>query len=313
MHNCKTFTLYVLSRVRGIMEKYLTSNLVMESSLIKKSDFLKDNGEFYSSEVRDGVEICRLKIRDDCEKERSGIDVGSYTTIYTKALTSYSESELDGLSTIVADELLRLINARIERKNGKIDVLVVGLGNRDITSDSLGVGVTDILSVTRHVAILDKKMFESGYSSSVSAISCGVFGKTGIETLEILRGIVSQISPDVIIAVDALAAREYDRLASVIQLSDAGIVPGAGIGNRRDELSQQTLSVPVISVGIPTVVSAATFVCDNLQKCGYTKLDTDMERRLDKLKTLYVTPKDCDALLRVSTHLISRSIEAALL
>ena len=295
------------------MDKYLTSNLVMESSQIKKSAFSENNSEFYSSEVRDGVEICRLKICDCYEGNKSDIFPGSYTTIYTKVITGYSDSELQSISAIVADELTRLIKAHDGTKKEKLNALVVGLGNRDITSDSLGTGVVDTLGVTRHIEILDKEMFLGAYSSSVSAISCGVFGKTGIETLEILRGLVTQISPDIIIAVDALAAREYNRLASVIQLSDAGIVPGSGIGNRREELSQKTLSVPVISIGIPTVVSAATFVCDSLGKLGISHIDTNMDKELAKLRSLYVTPKDCDALLRACAHLIALSIETALL
>ena len=295
------------------MEKYLTSNLVMESTRIKKSAFSENNSESYSSEVRGGVEICRLKICDCYEGNQSDIAPGSYITIYTKIITGYNDSELQSISAIVADELTRLIKTHCDTKREKLNVLVVGLGNRDITSDSLGTGVVDALEVTRHIEILDKKMFLSGYSSSVCAISCGVFGKTGIETLEILRGLMTQISPDIIIAVDALAARGYNRLASVIQLSDAGIVPGSGIGNRREELSQKTLSVPVISIGIPTVVSAATFVCDSLGKLGISQIDTNMDNELEKLRSLYVTPKDCDALLRACAHLIARSIETALL
>ena len=213
----------------------------------------------------------------------------------------------------MADELSRLIEGCVDERKERLRVLVVGLGNREITSDALGVGAVDILSVTRHIELLDEKMFRSIRANSVCAISCGVLGKTGIETLEILRGIVSQISPDVIIAVDSLAAREHGRLGAVIQLSDAGIIPVAGIGNRRDELSRKTLSVPVISMGIPTVVSAATFACDSLEKCGISKIDSKMEEKLEKLRGLYVTPKDCDALLRVCAQLLARSIESALL
>ena len=295
------------------MEKYLTSNLVMESSLIKKSFSSEIDRDFYSSEIRGGVEICRLKIRDAEDKKRTGIDIGSYTTIYTQPITSYGEGELEGISEIVADELMRLISVQPNEKNKRLRVLVVGLGNREITSDSLGVRTVDVLNVTRHVELLDEKMFLATRSNSVCAISCGVLGKTGIETLEILRGIVSEISPDVIVAVDALAAREHGRLASVIQLSDAGIVPGAGIGNRRDELSARTLDVPVISIGIPTVISAATFVCDSFEKCGISKIDAKAERTLKELGTLFVTPKDCDALVKTCADLLARSIEAALM
>lgn len=295
------------------MQKFLYSNLVMESSEIRRTILSINDPDRYTSEIKNGIEICRLNIRDEKDKRELGIECGTYVTIYTGGISEYGDFELEGIAKLVAEELTRLINLHVRSTGNSRNILVAGLGNREVTPDSLGVCVVDKLNVTRHVKIIDKNMFDVTCSSSVSAVTCGVFGKTGIEAIEQLRGLIAQISPDVIIAVDALAAREYVRLGSVIQLSDAGIVPGSGIGNGRDELSANTLGIPVISIGVPTVVSAATFVCDSLEFLGYSELDKKMRDRLDGLKNLFVTPKDCDMLIVASSKLIAMSIESSLL
>ena len=285
----------------------------MESSAIKRTDLSKISSDCYWSEIKAGVEICRLNVRSENDKKKFGIERGNYITIYTNEIAGYTEFEIESLAKIVSDELTRLLDVHFKTDKNSLCVLVAGLGNREVTSDSLGVSAAEKLNVTRHVKIIDKNMFDATQSCALSSVCCGVFGKTGVEALEFLRGLVSQICPDVIIAVDALAAREYSRLGSVIQLSDAGIVPGSGIGNRRDEISLNTLGVPVISIGVPTVVSAATFVCDSLEFGGYLKLDKRMCDRLDGLKNFFVTPKDCDALVTASARLIALSIENSLL
>ena len=303
----------ICQRKGVIMERYLYSDMVMESSCLNGISFSEKDRKNYSSEKREGVEICRLNIRTDEDKKRFGVAIGSYTTIYTAPISSYADDELNVLSQIVADELWRMINASITIGENGLNILVAGLGNRDVTPDSLGARVTDSLNVTRHIKLIDEKAFSQSYQNSISAISCGVLGKTGIETLELMRGIVSRVSPDVIIAVDSLAAKEYSRLGAVVQLSDKGIVPGGGIGNKRHALNAETLGVPVIALGIPTVVSASTLICGSLQICGHTKPIKQIENSLDELKSFFVTPKDCDALLSSSACLISRSIEYALL
>ena len=285
----------------------------MESSAIKRTDLSKIASDCYSREIKEGIEICRLNICGENDKKKFGIECGNYVTIYTKGITGYTEFAIENIAKIVSEELTNLINLHSKKPKNRSNILIAGLGNREVTPDSLGVSAAEKLNVTRHVKIIDKNMFDATQSCALSSVCCGVFGKTGVEALEFLRGLVSQICPDIIIAVDALAAREYSRLGSVIQLSDAGIVPGSGIGNRRDEISLNTLGVPVISIGVPTVVSAATFVCDSLEFGGYSNLDKRMRDRLDGLKNLFVTPKDCDTLVMSSARLIALSIENSLL
>lgn len=285
----------------------------MESSGIKRTDLLTSDPRCYTSEIKDGIEICRLNICSEDDKKKFGIERGNYVTIYTKGIAGYTEFEIENIAKIVSEELTCLINLHSKKPKNRSNILIAGLGNREVTPDSLGACVVDKLNVTRHVKIIDKNMFDATNSCSLSSVCCGVFGKTGVETIELLRGLVSQIFPDVIIVIDALAAREYSRLGSVIQISDAGIVPGSGIGNWRDEISVKTLGVPIISIGVPTVVSAATFVCDSLEFSGYSTPDKKMRDRLEGLKNLFVTPKDCDMLVMASTRLIVQSIENSLL
>lgn len=297
------------------MEKHLTSDIVMENSFLTRA-FIKDADEkIYNEYERGGVKICRLNIRDKRDEKRYSCPCGRYVTIYANRLDGYSSEEGEEISRIVSAEICHLLACILGEGYAArpLAVLVAGLGNREITPDSIGARVSDEISVTRHVKILDKSCFESMHTASLAAISCGVLGKTGIETLELLRGALSEVQADAVIAVDALAAREYGRLGSVIQLSDVGIVPGAGIGNRRGAINSNTLGVPVIAVGVPTVVSASALICDTLNKHGLTSCRKELDRELDSLAGFFVTPKECDAIVSASAKIIARGIEYALM
>lgn len=160
------------------------------------------------------------------------------------------EEDIEESAIILSEELRAIINKHVESKD---DILVVGLGNIYVTPDSLGPKVINDIDVTRHIIKYLPQYIDEN-TRPVSAISPGVLGTTGIETLEILEGIVQNIKPKLLIVIDALASRSIERISSTIQLSDTGIVPGAGVGNTRKELSEKTLGIPVIAIGIPTVV-----------------------------------------------------------
>lgn len=232
--------------------------------------------------------------------------VGSYITIESPEMIRESENREDLLACI-CEQLQKLIPDLKEKK-----VLVVGLGNRDVTSDSLGPRMVEHLLVTRHLEseFGQKFMQKNGYGC-VSALAPGVMAQTGIETGEILESIVKETKPEIVIAVDALAARSVKRLCTTVQITDTGISPGAGVGNRRKELSLETLGVPVIAVGVPTVVDAETIIGDYMERVlgrqGYSEHEIELFLRgifTKDMENVMVTPKNIDdSIKRISKDL----------
>ena len=207
--------------------------------------------------------------------------------------------------------------------------MVVGLGNIYVTPDALGPKVINDIEVTRHMIKYLPQYVKEG-ARNVSAISPGVLGTTGIETVEILKGIVENIHPKLIIVIDALASRSIERISSTVQISDTGIVPGAGVGNTRKEISQRTLGVPVVAIGIPTVVETAVLVNDSLD-LFISKLQDEAKSNdyLNKLKNndnyeeikealnpsdynMIVTPKEIDELINNMANVVAKGINLSL-
>ena len=196
-------------------------------------------------------------------------------------------------------------------------VLVVGLGNQDITADSLGPRTVGNLHMTRHV------IREYGLKSSsrmkmhqISGIAPGVMGQTGMETLEIVQGIVAETKPDVVIAIDALAARSTARLNRTIQITDTGINPGSGVGNHRNGLTEETLKVKVIGIGVPTVVDAATIVHDSMAHLLDALEEREKKEFLEEmiapnLYSMFVTPKNVDETVKYLSYTISEGLNLA--
>jgi len=203
--------------------------------------------------------ITRVKIENDNAEKILSKKIGTYITVeFPKDFSGYNNLSLK-LSEICACEIKNLTEL-----TGSTTTLVIGLGNWNITADSLGPKVISDVLVTRHLRKYMPEEIDSRLSS-VSAAAPGVLGITGIETGEIVKGLCERIKPDLVIAIDALCSRKIDRINSTIQISDTGIIPGAGVGNKRMALNEQTLGVPVISIGIPTVVDAATIANDTIE------------------------------------------------
>jgi spore protease len=199
-------------------------------------------------------------------------------------------------------------------------VLAVGLGNRHITADSIGPKVVERLLVTRHIKEEQQELFSHAGFGELAACAFGVLGQTGIESAELVIGAAERIRPRCIIAIDALASRRLERLASTIQLSDTGIRPGSGVANHRTALTKETLGVPVISVGIPTVVDAATLAYDLLEEFALQEglsSDNSLPQKISEGlhggagKDFFVTPKDSDVLIATAAKLISTAINLA--
>lgn len=284
-----------------------------------------DGIETEEEQIDDKIKVSRVKVTNQNGEEAIGKPQGNYITIDFKSLKIASDDEIQKASEIVTKELKALLEKHVSTQDS---ILVVGLGNIYVTPDALGPKVINEIDITRHLLeympeVLDKNTRE------VSAVSPGVLGTTGIETLEILKGIVDNIKPKLVIVIDALASRSIERISSSIQLADTGIVPGAGVGNARKELTQNTLGVPVIAMGIPTVVEAATIAADSLtlliQKVQEQAQSNDFLNQLqeeDKYTLIkevlapeeynfIVTPKEIDELIEKMKDVVARGINFA--
>lgn len=186
-------------------------------------------------------------------------------------------------------------------------ILAAGLGNRFITADSLGPLTVDKLTVTRHMTGKGG-FFDTTGCSELCAVQTGVLGQTGIETALTVAGAVAAAGADLVIAVDALAARSVKRLATTVQLSDLGIRPGSGLGNRRLAVDADSVGCPVLSIGVPTVVDSATLVCDMLERAGITELSPSLCKELEEGLDFFVAPKECDLMADELSTLLSRAI-----
>lgn len=264
--------------------------------------------------VNDKIKVTKVRVLNEQGKEKIGKEVGTYITIEIKEIEVINQEELEKASKILSGQIQELIKPYKS-------ILVVGLGNIDTTVDSIGPKVIKDLKITRHLKKYAPDLVDKN-AKELSGIAPGVLGTTGIETQEILKGIVEKVNPDVIIAIDALISRDISRLFKTIQISNTGITPGAGVGNTRKEISRKTMGVPVIAIGVPTLVEAATIVADSIelianqfeefaQLKNATKEDKYrlMKAVLEPSKfNLTVTPKEVDDLVDNMKLIIAHGI-----
>ena len=281
-----------------------------------------DGIETTKENINENLNVERVKIINENGEKAIGKPIGTYVTIDIKNLKIAQEEEIEKASDILSNELKNILNSHIDKQG---EILVVGLGNIYVTPDSLGPKVINEIDVTRHIINYLPQYVEEG-TRMVSAIAPGVLGTTGIETVEILKGIVDNIHPKLVIVIDALASRSIERISSTVQISDTGIVPGAGVGNTRSEISVKTLGIPVIAIGIPTVVETAVLVNDSLD-LFISKLQDEAKSNdyLNKLKeednyeeikealipkdyNLIVTPKEIDELIENMKDIVALGI-----
>lgn len=262
------------------------------------------------------IKVTRVMIDTKNAAKSMGKPMGTYITVEAPGMLEPDEDYHREISEKLAQQLRDII-PEAEREQS---VLVVGLGNRDVTADALGPNVVDNLFITRHVV---KEYGKAAYSRRrmhmISSIEPGVTAKTGMEAAEIIRGVVQQTKPDVIIVIDALASRSTKRLNRTIQITNTGIHPGSGVGNHRNALTEESLGVPVIAIGVPTVVDAATIVGDALEKLMSEEEGFDSRsylgahrRTLSELHNMYVTSKDIDAVIKRVSYTVSEGINIAL-
>lgn len=275
------------------------------------------------------IKVTKVEILNQEGSKLMGKAEGSYITLEAKNMDKEDEGYHREISETMASYLKELLPGGEDSK-----ILIVGLGNGEATPDALGPKVVGNMQMTRHLFVEygDKAGTEWGLMN-ISGIVPGVMAQTGMETAEIIRGVVEKTGPDVVIVIDALAARSIHRLGTTIQLSDTGIQPGSGVGNHRNSLTEESLGVPVIAVGVPTVVGAAAIVQDTmdtmievLSKNSATGSIADFvkesepedqytliqELLMPEFGAMYVTPKDIDETVKRLSFTISEGLHIAL-
>ena len=293
------------------MRKYYRTDLACEAS----ARLHEIKGTEHSQRIERICTVEKLQIKTDEASKELGRAKGTYVTLSTSPIWLLDDKELSSLAGSLSGELRTMLlhSCGVKSITRDFSVLVVGLGNASITADAIGPLTVDNITATRHIKSFAPEIFEEMDTCSVSALVPGVLGKTGIESAETVKSAVGSVKPDALIVIDALAAGSVERLATTVQLSDTGINPGAGIGNLRSELSFNTLKVPVISIGVPTVVDSSTMVYDALVRSGISSIPNEMIRYLDHSSGYYVTPKETDVISEKVSRLISEAISAALI
>ena len=312
-----------------MVEKYgVRTDLALEQKERFESDSVEVQGvvleESYDEERE--IRITTVKIETENGAKTMGKPVGTYITIEAPNMATPDEDYHEEVS----GEISRFLKQFLCDEKKEYSVLVVGLGNRKVTPDALGPYVVDNLHITRHI-VKEYGKYAMGEEKvhMVSAVVPGVMGQTGMETVEIIRGVVKETKPDVVIAIDALAARNTRRLNRTIQIADTGINPGSGVGNHRNAITLETVGVPVIAIGVPTVVDAATIVNDTMENLlaalessealkgiglvmqGYSaaeKYELVKELISPHLHGMFVTPKDIDETVKRISYTISEAL-----
>ena len=312
-----------------MVEKYsIRTDLALEQKERFESDQVEVQGVVLTEEVDEEreIKVTTVKIETENGAKVMKKPVGTYITMEAPNMAVPDEDYHREISA----ELKKFLASIMKGDQEDYSVLVVGLGNRKVTPDALGPYVVDNLNITRHIVKeYGKYAMGEEHVRLVSAIVPGVMGQTGMETVEIIRGIVNETNPDLIIAIDALAARSSKRLNRTIQIADTGINPGSGVGNHRYAITEETVGVPVLAVGVPTVVDAATIVNDTMENFlaaletseslkgvgvvmqGYSaaeKYELVKELISPHLNGLFVTPKDIDETVKRISYTISEAL-----
>lgn len=307
------------------------TDLALEAKEIYQEKHRKEkdiDGIEVINEIDNDIKVTTVKVKDENGARKIGKPKGNYVTIDIPEFTAYDGETMDRVSQVVSEILGRMINIDVEKT-----ALVVGLGNWKVTPDALGPKVTEGIMVTRHLKTVMPEIMDDSVRP-VCSIAPGVLGITGVETVEIIKGTVERVKPDVVICIDALAARRVERVNTTIQIGDTGISPGAGVGNNRKQINEENLGVKVIAIGVPTVVDAVTIandtidmVVDSLMKNSSSgndfykmlgSLDKNEKSSLirevlssESLGEMIVTPKDIDLIINSLAKIISNGINMA--
>ena len=303
-------------------------------ALEAREKFENDNVEVKGVTVKEenpgrNMKVTKVIIETENGAKIMGKPRGSYITLEAPDMTDSDED----YHREISEELAKILKELMPIEKKELSVLIAGLGNREVTPDALGPRVVDNMMITRHIIRkFGKYAFGLKRNHQISSIVPGVMAQTGMETLEIIKGVLEETKPDYIIAVDALAARSAKRLNRTIQITDTGISPGSGVGNHRHALNKESMGIPVIAIGIPTVVDAATIVSDTMNNLvsameearrledigkSISQLEEAQKHELIRellspnLNAMFVTPKDIDEAVKRLSFTISEGINMA--
>ncbi len=292
-----------------MLEGYARSDLACESmgedgadvSGVRKNE--RRVGDFLVERMQIGTKEASEQL---CKPE------GTYITVSCGRINRLSEDGRILLAHLLSEELRELAQGLTGKElNADFEIFVAGLGNAELTADAIGPRTVHLLNATRHLREHEQYLYRMIGCCALSALAPGVLGQTGIETLELLRGATRSVRPDLIVIVDALAARSCSRLASTVQITDAGISPGSGVGNHREAITKESLGIPVIVLGVPTVVDSSTLVYDALQEAGIEEIGPSLEAVLENGRSFFVSPKESDLITEEVARLLSDAIGMA--
>lgn len=315
--------------------KNVRTDLTLEAHELLREQAVKEKNEQQGipgirleNAGNDEIKITRVIVETPAGEKAIGKPMGNYVTLEIPGLRDNDQELYENTCKALGEEL-----AGILKLGDKSMTLVVGLGNWNVTPDALGPKVVSSMMVTRHLLEYLPEQVDEGVRP-VCAVAPGVLGITGIETGEIIRGIVERIRPDYVIAIDALASRKMERVNTTIQIADTGISPGSGVGNKRMELSRTTLGIPVIAIGVPTVVDAATMANDTIDLVLDSMIEQapqgtefynmmksiDRDEKYNMIKevlepyigNLIVTPKEIDEVVKKISKVIANGLNIAL-
>lgn len=261
---------------------------------------------------KSGVRIEEMTVHAGRGEALTGRAAGKYATLHCGKIWQFDRREMARTAQAASAVLRSFLEEALGRAPGKgTGILVAGLGNRFITPDSIGPRTADLVTVTNHAAG-EATLLDTLGCSRVSAVSPGVLGQTGLEAAALIADAVQAAGADVLIAVDALAARSTARLATTIQISDAGIRPGSGIGNMRAAITRAEMGVPVIALGVPTVVDSSTLVWDALERAGIRTLSDELRHVLEDGRSYIVSPRESDLIASSVAELLGGALNRAL-
>lgn len=302
--------------------------LLKEKAIKEKNEEQDIPGVQVENAGDENIKITRVKVVSPAGEKAIGKPMGNYITLEVPGLRENDQELYENTCKALAKELTSIL-----KLNEKTMTLVVGLGNWNVTPDALGPKVVSSMMITRHMLEYVPEQVDKGVRP-VCAVAPGVLGITGIETGEIVKGIVDRIKPDYVIAIDALASRKLERVNTTIQVADTGISPGSGVGNKRMELSVETLGIPVIAIGVPTVVDAATMANDTIDMVLDSMIEQapsgsefyKMMKSIDRSEkyamiqeilepyvgNLVVTPKEIDEVVQKVSKVIANGLNIAL-
>ncbi len=288
------------------MKNYIFTDLACEFCKINEK-----NNNVVTEVLSDNVSKITVTIRDTDDEIYYGKSRGIYSTFFSPRFWELDNESFDVLSKGISMEIKRILKNKFSENkilDRSFSLLIAGIGNPALNPDALGAETVKNIIVTRHIKkgipMFDNRM-------RVSAIITDVTGNTGIEVLDILKSHVKCISPDALIVIDSLATKSSERLASTVQISDSDILPGSGIGQGRAKISSDRLGVPIISIGVPTVINSSTMLVELLQDIGINKANPELQKKLEGMRGFFVTPKEIDAVIKYGGMLLSESINMA--